>query len=347
MLVVTDGGGDSVLALDALSDAGVPLARLDPATAGTLDALSPPAAPRAAGANPVTLDTAGGLEEDPRLLARCAEVGAADPGVGTVVVAGTFGGYRERRAQELEAVDALVAVRDGGTPVLVHSAFALDDEEPVRRLRAAGVPVFPTVLRLAAALGRPGVRDASSKAPPGDAAGRLLPTLEAAALLRSAGVRLPPLRIVRTPEDLGGIPSALCLKVEDPAIAHKSDAGGVVLGMEAAEAAALLWERFPGRPLLAMPVLAAGLEVLVGAGQDPTWGPFVTVGRGGVTAELDPDVALAPAPLSPGRAAALWRSLRCAPLLEGWRGRPGVEVDALAGLAAALGDLAAADPSLT
>lgn len=381
-VVLTDGGGDSVLSVDALAPSGVALAGLAPATERALEALTPPAAPRAPGHNPVTLDTAGGLEDDPRLLAACAEAVAADPATGVIVVAGTFGGYRRKRSEELEAADRLAAVRAGGTPLLVQSAFALDDEETVARLRSGGIPVYPTVRRLAAALGaavrwgggdgaggagaRPGAGE-SAEAGDGDrpavasdsgGATRLLPSPEAAALLAGAGIAVPPLAVARTRDELAGAArtalgagaSALCLKLEDPAVAHKSDVGGVRLGVgpdEIADAAGELWDRFPGTPLLVMPMLERGLELLAGAGTDPDFGPYVTIGRGGVTAELDPDVALAPAPLTPARARELWSSLRCTPLLAGWRGSPGVDLGALAGLAVALGDLAAAHPALT
>jgi hypothetical protein len=112
-------------------------------------------------------------------------------------------------------------------------------------------------------------------------------------------------------------------------------------------AAAELWDRFPGAALLVMPMLRPGVELLVGAAQDPTFGAFVTVGRGGVTAELDPDVAVLAAPVTAEQARAAWLSLRCAELLRGWRGAPGVDVDALAQLTASVSEIAANDPTIS
>ena len=74
-MVITDGGGDSVMAIDWLTASGLSMATLSARTRARLDELIPAAAPRAEGRNPVTLDTAGGVEDDPMLLARCAIAG--------------------------------------------------------------------------------------------------------------------------------------------------------------------------------------------------------------------------------------------------------------------------------
>jgi acyl-CoA synthetase (NDP forming) len=356
-LVLTDGGGDSVLSLDALAAAGVPLAQLTPATAAALDTMTPPAAPRVPGRNPVTLDTAGGLEEDPALIARCAELGASDPGVDVIVVSGTFGGYRAKRPAELIGVDGLIAIHRGGTPVVVHSAFAAAGDEPVERLRANGIAVYPSVQRLAQAL------TIVNEAPPvpvrtetggGEGETRVLGIEETAAKLRGVGCEVPPIVVVAGPDALAAAAAAigfpLCLKVEDPDVTHKSDLGGVRLNVtrdDLESAGAELWRRFPAASLLVMPMLRPGIELLVGAAQDPTFGAFVTVGRGGVTAELDPDVAVLLAPVTADQARAAWRSLRCSPLLSGWRGASGVDLDAISVLAASLSQLAATDSTIS
>ena len=119
----------------------------------------------------------------------------------------------------------------------------------------------------------------------------MLPVTETAGLLRSYGIELPPMSVVRTPQELAGVTASAaypaCVKIADPAVAHKSDVGGVALGLADAAAvqaaAAKLWGRFPGSPLLVMPSLPAGTEFLVGTGNDPVFGPFVVVGRGGIS----------------------------------------------------------------
>ena len=353
-LVLSDGGGDSVLAVDALSNAGIPLARLSPTTETALDALTPPAAPRVSGHNPVTLDTAGGLEDDAALIARCASVGASDPDVDVVVISGTFGGYASQREVELLGVDELLSIRHGGTPVLVHSAFASDNDEPVQRLRAGGIPVYPTVRRLARALRA--VSTSAQGEPPSDdtSAPRTLGVEETASRLRLAGIEVPTLAVVRDHDSLIAAAQTIgfpvCLKVEVPGVSHKSDVDGVRLNLgpdEYVPAAAELWTRFPTASLLVMPMLRSGVELLVGATQDPIFGTVITVGRGGTTTELDPDVNVLVAPVSTETALAAWTSLRCSPILQGWRGAKAIDLASLAQLTVSIAELAAGDSTLS
>src|SRR5215472_12994227 len=124
------------------------------ATRSALDELIPPNAPRTPARNPVTLDTAGGVEDDPMLLARCARVAAADDGVDVIVIGGLFGGYPKIVAGEVACADDLVALHNSAKPVIVQSAFALASPEPIRRLREGGIAVLPTIDQLARALAR-------------------------------------------------------------------------------------------------------------------------------------------------------------------------------------------------
>jgi acetyltransferase len=353
-LVLTDGGGDSVLAVDALSEVGIPLAQISPATETALDALTPPAAPRVNGRNPVTLDTAGGLEDDAALIARCASVGAKDPDVDVVVISGTFGGYASQRELEITGVEELLSIKRAGTPVIIHSAFAIDNDEPVRRLRAGGIPVYPTVRRLAVALSalNVAVRPEASSGRPSEQ--RTLGVEETASRLRQVGVEVPSMTVVQDRDSLlsaaNDIGFPLCLKVEDPAVSHKSDVDGVRLNIgpeELLSAATDLWRRFPGASLLVMPMLHPGLELLIGATQDPTFGAVVTVGRGGTTAELDPDVTVLIAPVSTEAARTAWMSLRCSPLLQGWRGGEAIDLDALAQLTTSIARVAESNATLS
>jgi acetate---CoA ligase (ADP-forming) len=82
-----------------------------------------------------------------------------------------------------------------------------------------------------------------------------------------------------------------------------------------------------------------GVEMIVGARRDPAWGPVVLVGLGGIWTEALDDVALVPLPATPQRVTRALLSLRGSPLLTGARGRPAVDVDAAARLAAGAGDL--------
>ena len=362
-MVLTDGGGDSVMAIDWLTASGLSLAALSPQTRAGLDELIPAAAPRVEGRNPVTLDTAGGVEDDPMLLARCARLAAEDESVDLIVVGGLFGGYPKMLGGELACAAELIKLHQSGHPVVMQSAFALSDAEPLDRLKSAGILVLPTIDRVAKALSRTllaftsagsvraGVIGQSTPAP----GPVVLPVTESTELLRQSGIDIPPVSVVRTPGELAVIAATAsypaCVKVADTAVAHKSDVGGVLLNLadatEVQMAADRLWARFPGSPLLVMPSLPGGTEFLVGTGSDPLFGPFVVVGKGGIWAETDADLAILMAPVDEKSARRALLSLRCAPTFTGRRGQPAIDLNAMAGLIVAMSHLAAEHPELS
>jgi acetate---CoA ligase (ADP-forming) len=173
-------------------------------------------------------------------------------------------------------------------------------------------------------------------------------------LLEDAGIAFATARLVRDlPEALeaaAAIGYPVVLKA--PMLEHKSDAGGVVLGIAddtALEGAATeMWRRQGTEPLSveAMLDLASGLELLVGAVRDPRFGPLVTVGLGGIYTEVLDDVATALAPVSPEQAEGMLASLRGAGLLLGLRGRPRLDLEAAAAAVVALSRVAAARPDV-
>ena len=133
---------------------------------------------------------------------------------------------------------------------------------------------------------------------------------------------------------------------------HKSDQGGVVLGLE--DEAALeraytdLIDRLgpPELSVEAMATVANGVELIVGARRDARFGPIALIGAGGLYAEILADVAVALAPLDAAQAEKLLRSLRVAPLLEGARGHAPLDLAAAARAAAALSSIAAEHPEI-
>jgi acetate---CoA ligase (ADP-forming) len=357
VMVITDGGGDSVMVLDALADAGLSLATPCAATRDALDRLTPAAAPRVDRRNPITLDTAGGVEDDPLLLARCAAVAAADQSTDVLVIAGLVGGYPQMREQEMTCVEELIAIRNRtGVPVVVQSAFADTSLEPIEALRTEGIPVVPTASRLANALAATAHRRRAGPAATVQVSrGPLLPVSEVADLLSCYQIAPPAMTVVTEAAQLE--PAAvtgvypLCIKLADPAIAHKSEVRGIRLNLaDAAQlrrAARELWERFPDSPLLIMPSLPAGAELLIGTGSDPVFGSFILVGRGGIWAETDPDVTLRLAPIEEDTALQALLSLRFSPMLTGGRGSLPLDLKGLAGLIAAMSRLAAERPDLS
>jgi len=88
------------------------------------------------------------------------------------------------------------------------------------------------------------------------------------------------------------------------------------------------------------PMRSGGLEMLVGVRRDPTWGPVIAVGFGGVLVEMLADVAITPLPVNEHQAKALLKGLRGAKLLDGFRGSPPADIDRLAQVIVAIGDAA-------
>ena len=354
VFVLADGGGDTALAADAVATTGFHLARLSAETQERLAPLVPPAAPRVDGLNPVTADTPGGVEDDPHLIARILDVVREDPAVDLMVVSGVFGGYGYLREREnLTATELLAMHCDGGTPVAVHTSYALDDQEPVEALKDGGIAVYPSMTRLLAALTprRADSGPAPKRTPAAATANRparQLPFDRAVAMLADHGIRALPSAVIdpgASPVEATRAVGYPCvLKLADPAIVHKSDVGGVILDLADDEAVTVaakeLREQYPAAPLLAMAMADAGFEVLLGVTTDPLFGPVVVVGRGGIWAEVEDDIALLPAPFTRLDAIRAIEGLRCAPMLLGHRGRPPLDIEAVADLAVALAELA-------
>ena len=119
-------------------------------------------------------------------------------------------------------------------------------------------------------------------------------------------------------------------KIDHPDIVHKSDVGGVRLGIGSAEELRALlaeWmEKFPGlRGVQIQQQISGSLEMIVGASLDPALGHSILTGLGGTLVEVLQDVAIGHVPLSPTDAEEMISSLRCAKLLEGYRGSAGAD----------------------
>ena len=132
----------------------------------------------------------------------------------------------------------------------------------------------------------------------------------------------------------------LVLKVASPDILHKSDIGGVRLGVTATDAAEA-FEQIMSRAraahpqaridgVIVSPMIEGGIETIVGVKRDEVFGPIVMFGLGGVLVEVFHDTAVAAAPFGRETALRMIRSVKSYPLLAGVRGRPGGDIDALA-----------------
>jgi acyl-CoA synthetase (NDP forming) len=259
--------------------------------------------------------------------------------------------------------DALAAAQAAtGKPVV---ACTVDTPEMDRRLREAGIPIVPGPERAVRAY-RALVRHAEMRrqaagapdrprprAPAAGLVDRLAATrgplghAEARALLEAYGVPFPRERVVAGAEEALSaareIGYPLVIKTAREDVLHRTDAGGVILGVTDAvalgQALGAIEARVGPGPLLVQEEVPGGLELLVGGRRDPSFGPTVLVGQGGVLAELLRDVSVGLAPLARDAARALVSEGRRAALLRGYRGAPPVDEEALAEILVGIGDL--------
>ena len=184
----------------------------------------------------------------------------------------------------------------------------------------------------------------------------MLSEADSKALLRDAGIALPKEVLVKSRDELDaaiaevGFP--LVLKIQSPDIGHKSEVGGVRIGItskgEAFSAYRDILESVQKhlpkaaiQGVLVSPMAKKGVEIIIGALFDETFGPLVMVGLGGVATELFRDVIYRPAPVGVAEAETMLGELKADKLLRGFRGAPKADVAALAKLISEVSVLAA------
>jgi len=351
--VLTNAGGPGVLAADACVVNRLDVPELSTEVQARLRAITPAAG---ATANPVDMGAGASpaaYRESMEVLLECGEVDA-------VVVICTPPLVTDVDAVAAAIAEAVDRAPGEGRPLVVASLLGTDNGRAA--LRAAGRPVpsftYPetAVRALAHAVGyaewrhRPeGKVPSLDRLDPNEARRRLPDTsatagwvtgADAMAVLDAYGI--PTLRTVEVlsaaaaaaaAADLGG---EVALKVLGERLVHKSERGGVRLGLVAEEVAAAYDEmaatfgaEMSGAVLQPMAPTEDGVEVLVGAVQDPLFGPHVVFGLGGTAVEILNDHTSGLAPLTDVDAAAMLDGLRGARLLGPFRGRPAVDRAAL------------------
>jgi acetate---CoA ligase (ADP-forming) len=357
--IVTNAGGPGILAADALERAGLTIAHFK---VETIKALRQRLPDTASAANPV--DVLGDASPDRYRFAL--RTVTADPNVdGLLAMLVPLSGLDVRAM-----ADAVVSLA-GETEKPVLACFMGETlmADGIRILRSNCIPnysfpepaaiVFRAMADYRHIRARPipefvefEVDRAATRAviDTARAEGRVtIGDAEARTVLQSYGLRIPRSEVADTPEraiELArqiGYP--VVLKVASPDILHKTDVGGVKVGLASAEDVRDAFELITYRAQRYLPeaqlwgclvqkmVPPGGLEVLVGMNRDPQFGPLVTFGLGGIYVEALGDVTSRIAPFSPQEAEAMLGEIRAHALLEGVRGQPEADkaaiVDAL------------------
>ncbi len=357
--VVCNAGGPGVLAADACEGAGLVVPELAPGTQARLRELL---SPEAAVGNPVDCIATATAEQ----YGRAIEIVLEDESVDAVIASFTPPLLTEARdaaaavarvsrsatkpilANFLATSEALTALRSGErrVPLFTYpesAARALGRIVPYaawRRLPGVPVPVFPDVdPDLARAIVDRALSAADSC---------WLPLQDALEMLGAYGIPCVESRRAVSPEeaaaaalDLGG---KVVLKLDQPGLVHKSDVGGVRLGVEpsaAADVAAeLLSGRGPEAAVIVQPMVEPGPETIVGVVEEAGFGPVVLFGLGGTATEVIGDRALSLVPTSRPEALNLISSVKASRLLTGYRGAPASNLGALADLLCRVAQLA-------
>ena len=350
--IVSNAGGPGVMTTDAVGDSDLELASF---SEPTIDALQESLPDEANVYNPVDVIGDADLERFRRAL----DIVLDDPGVGAAVVLSAptailpydrlaemivdrqaahgkpivtclMGGERTATAED--------ALRDAGIPNYfdparaVNSLDALADYDAIRNRTYEEPTTFDVDRDAGAAI-------LQSAADRGD--NRL--GVEAMELLDAYGIPTPEGTIVETPEAAvevaEGLGEPVVLKIVSPDILHKSDIGGVKVGVKLADVEDAFEDLVtrarnyqPDATLLGIQVqeqvdLEAGTETIVGMNRDPQFGPLLMFGLGGIFVEILEDTTFRVAPVSEPEAAEMTREIESAPLLQGARGREPVDID--------------------
>ncbi len=360
--LVSISGGVCEMAADRAEEAGIAIPALAAETVEALRAVLPPfGTPN----NP--LDVTGGAMLDPALFERSLAPLGRDPSLGLIAcfmdVPDTAEEVASYRGAIIRAIGA--GFRAAGLPAVMLSVLPRPVTEAGRALLAetgitylgSGVPEGLAAIGRAfdwAARQERGLREGTM---PAVEAAR--PEGERATLAWLAGRGVPVVRqhlatdAEAAAEAARGMGGPVVLKIALPDISHKSDVGGVALGLEgdaavAEEARRILAAARAARPeariegVVVAPMRQGGVELFVAVLRDPLWGPAIAVGFGGVWAELLRDTSLRLLPVTPEEVLEMFSELRGARLLEGYRGSPGIDRQAAAEAIARIGEAALA-----
>lgn len=331
--IVVNSGGMKGLLLDHIEEVGIELAQLSEATQSAVRPLIPA---ELVVENPLECGVAGFGDEKGFL--EIVRLHAQDEGVDLLGIHGELPRHPEKRDASLFA--ALTATTEKPIVAFARATYSLTEESRTFQ-EQAGIPFLQGIsmtLRALKGLGFYAYRkqEGIPDLPPARGKAEDLEGESFQRLLESHSLTVPRQAFASSPSEAAlrakeiGFPVAL--KLLTPDIVHKTEAGGVILGLRSAEEV-----ETQGRRLLAQSSAAKllvqemveGTEVILGARTDAQFGPVIMVGLGGIFVEVLRDVALRLLPVDDREALAMLRELKGYPLLEGVRRQPRRDVAAL------------------
>ena len=348
--VLTASGGFGVLLADAASAQGLALPKLAAHTQERILSVVPFASP----SNPV--DMTAQVSSRPEVLAQMLDAVARDASCDALILQSANAFHLPRlRDVFLSALEQLR--KDHPSRLILLCARA--PQEVRATLNGMGFPVVEGIdaaCATLAALLRFGARGTTETAAAAIermplAAEAFATEASAKAVLSQAGLPVPQEVIAANRDEALAAARALgfplVLKIVSPDIAHKTEVGGVFVGVQSeaqlleeyANLLARVAQKAPEARIagvLVAQMVQGGVELILGTKKDPVFGPMVMVGLGGIFAEIVKDVALQPAPVDEAQATAMLRSLKAFALLDGARGRPRADVQSAAKAVAAL-----------
>jgi acetate---CoA ligase (ADP-forming) len=354
LAILTNSGGPGIVAADAAIRNGLELPTLSPPALQVLARSLPSIA---AVSNPIDMTSLVGPDQYRETLKMLLQSGEYDGGLVIATPTGTMTG--ESVAQ------AILDVKSATDKAVVACLFGLTDlSHEVEFLEGRGIPSFTFPEEAVQGLGslaryhawrtRPrteiqhfpvdGALVAATLARAKSSGTLVLPEYTARSLLAAYGLAFPPVRhvteraeAIRAAEEIG---YPVVLKVASPDISHKTEVGGVAVGLEDAEYVGTAWDRMQASLRTLAPTariegfevesqIRGGKEVLVGLQRDPDFGPIVVFGMGGIYVEVLRDVTFRLAPIRPLSAQRMVESIKAFPLLRGVRGEAPSDLAAL------------------
>lgn len=354
--VLSGSGGECTLVSDAAMNVGLEVPELSEDSKARLPEVLPDFGNLN---NP--LDGTGAMYDDEKIFPRLLQALIDDINIDIVTVNVEANDPRPKELKSGNRFSLAItnAAAAANKPIAIFSSVIGGPVDPdiLLPLRAAGVPLMEGAECAMSALGHladyhhfrkhwleVGQKEEKSVSSHPRLPAGILPGEAAFRLLESFGIPVVPTLLARSAEEAAtlseriGFPVAL--KIESPQIAHKSDVGGVALGLsspaEVRDAFCRIHDHVTTKlptveiaGILVQRMAPEGVEMILGVKRDPLFGPVVVCGFGGVLVELLKDVAIAIPPISRQQAQSLLMGLRGWPLLTGLRGKPPADVDAL------------------